>query len=141
LVYLFRGYITLPSPDATRGVLILCSLLAAYILLTQMKFLLGIAAFWLAEVGGLLEIGNTLVSILGGRWLPIPLLPSWLRTLSETLPFTSMYSFPIELITAHLSPQEIAAGFAHQLLWIGVLPLAVRLAWRRGLLAYEAYGG
>jgi ABC-2 type transport system permease protein len=141
LIYLFRGYIALPAIDTMRGVLVLCSLLAAYMLLTQLKFLLGISAFWLAEVGGLLEIFNTLVSVLGGRWLPLSLLPPWLRTISEASPFAATYSFPVELLTAHLNSQQIALGFLHQIVWIGLLALATRFAWQRGLLAYEAYGG
>jgi ABC-2 type transport system permease protein len=141
LLYLFREYVQLPPLSAARGVLFVCSCLLAYALLTQMKFLLGISAFWLAEVGGLVEIGNILLGVFGGRMLPLEVLPSWLRVASEALPFASLYVFPMQILMSRIEPNALLPGFLRQLIWIAIFSVIVKAAWRRGLLAYEGYGG
>lgn len=144
MVWLFRAYIHLPAPGAGRLALFGLSVVFAYVLLTQIKFLLGISAFWIAEPGGFLEIWNILTGVFAGRLLPLSLLPAWLLALGDVLPFASLYAFPLRLLLAQGTPlttQEIAAGFARQIVWLLALALLVRWTWRRGLLAYEAYGG
>jgi ABC-2 type transport system permease protein len=141
LVWGFRDHLQMPSPNAAQlGLFALASLLA-YGLLTQIKFLIGISAFWIAEPGGFMEIWNLLMGVLGGRLLPLSLLPSGLRFLSVALPFASLYDFPIRLLSGQARGAEIALGFAVQGAWLVVLSWCVRMAWRRGLLVYEAYGG
>jgi ABC-2 type transport system permease protein len=110
-------------------------------LLTQVKFLLGISAFWIAEPGGFLEIWNILTGVFGGRLLPLNLLPAWLLTVGHVLPFASMYAFPMQLLLGEPTTQEMWSGFAIQTAWLLALSALVRWSWKRGLIAYEAYGG
>jgi ABC-2 type transport system permease protein len=141
LVWAFRQYIAVPPLDAARLMLFILSVLLAYMLLLQIKFLLGLAAFWFAEVNGFLEIWNILTSVFSGRLLPLSLLPGWLNLIGQALPFAVLYAFPMQLLLGSPSGEEILWGFARQSAWLLVLSFAVRLTWRRGLLAYEAYGG
>lgn len=141
LLWIFRDYIQLPPLTLTRGVLFLLSAMLAYAFLMQMKFLLGISAFWLAEVGGLMEISNILMGVFGGRMLPLSVLPAWLQTAGSLLPFSIMYAFPMEILMDRASEASLISGFARQVAWIAVFAWLVRLAWRRGLIAYEGYGG
>ena len=141
LVWGFRAHLEMPSPTFAQFALFLCASLFAYALLTQIKFLIGISAFWIAEPGGFMEIGNLLMGVLGGRLLPLSLLPSGLQFLSVALPFASLYDFPIRLLQGQATSLQIIQGFAVQGAWLLVLSLLVRRAWRKGLLAYEAYGG
>ena len=66
---------------------------------------------------------------------------SWFTILSTTLPFASLYSFPVRIFLGSAQAQEITHGFMVQICWLVVLSALVRVAWRRGLVAYEAYGG
>jgi len=141
VVWCFRSYIQLPPFDAFRSLLFFLATLLAYGMLSQIKFLLGISAFWIGEPGGFMEIWGVLTRVFGGGMLPLSLLPTWLQTVSNILPFSSLYAFPMDLLLARATPEEIIAGFAKQILWLAVLSLAVRWGWRRGLVAYEAYGG
>jgi ABC-2 type transport system permease protein len=77
----------------------------------------------------------------GGRLLPLNLLPGWLLTAGQVLPFASLYAFPMELLLGQPSTQDIVSGFARQTIWLLGLTALVRWSWNRGLLAYEAYGG
>jgi ABC-2 type transport system permease protein len=141
MCWVFRDYIQLPTFDIGRVLYFLASVLLAYILLLQLKFLLGICAFWFAEVNGLLEIWNILLAVFSGRLLPLTLLPAWLLTIGQGLPFEVLYAFPMQLLLQNPATETILMGFGRQFIWLGLLALLVRLAWRRGLLAYEAYGG
>lgn len=141
LWWAFRAYIDLPPFDLIRLVLFVLSALGAYLILTQLKFLLGISAFWIAEPGGFMEIWNVLNGLFAGRLLPVTLLPIWAQWVGIILPFAILYSFPMEILLARIGPQEIVWGFARQILWLGILTWVVQKSWSRGLLAYEAYGG
>lgn len=141
MLWFFRSYLRLPPFDAGRMGLFLLSTLLAYALITQIKFLLGISAFWIAEVSGFLEIWNTMMAVFGGRLLPLNLMPDWLQWLGNLLPIELLYSFPMQILMNRITTEELWWGFVRQLLWLGVLSLLVRWMWRRGLVAYEAYGG
>ena len=141
MIWIFKDDLEFPIFDAARFGLFLMSSFLAYILLTQIKFLLGISAFWIAEPGGFLELWHTLLALLGGRLLPIGELPHWVQVIALYTPFSSLYSFPVGLFLGTLPPERFAPGFLTQILWIAALSWAVRAAWQRGLLAYEGYGG
>ncbi|HEX8550080.1 MAG TPA: ABC-2 family transporter protein [Abditibacteriaceae bacterium] len=141
LVWAFRDYVRIPPMSFGRILFFILSAILAYILLTQIKFMLAISAFWLAEAQGFLEIWHILMGVFAGRLLPLALLPRWLQSLGGVLPFSLMYAFPLDVLLKDLTLVEIGTGFARQLLWISVLAVGVRVMWRRGLLAYEAYGG
>ena len=141
LAWGFRAYLQMPTPTFAQFALFVFASLLAYALLTQIKFLIGISAFWIAEPGGFMEIWNLMMGVLGGRILPLSLLPASLQFLSVALPFASLYDFPIRLLQGQTTTIQIVEGFAIQGLWLGALSLSVRRAWRTGLLAYEASGG
>jgi ABC-2 type transport system permease protein len=138
--WLFRDYIQLPPFDAARFGWFCLSALGAYLLLSQLKFLLGISAFWILEPQGLMEIWNVLNGLFAGRLLPLQLLPGWAQLIGNVLPFSILYAFPMQILLDRATPQDLMWGFARQAAWLLVQGIAVRLAWRRGLLAYEAVG-
>ena len=141
LWWIFRDYIALPNLTLTRALLFVLSALGAYVVLSQLKFLLGISAFWIVEPGGLMEIWNVLNGLFAGRLLPLALLPLWAQGLANALPFSILYAFPMEILLGHATPADLVWGFARQLAWMAALSLAVRWAWNRGLVAYESVGG
>jgi ABC-2 type transport system permease protein len=141
LLWLFRDYIHLPPFSLSRAGAFALSVLLAFSLLMQLKFLLGITAFWLAEIGGLMEISHMMLGLFGGQLVPISVLPHWLQSVAGVLPFSVLYAFPMEILLGQSTPQTLVAGFARQIVWLAVFAITVRVAWRRGLLAYEGYGG
>ena len=141
LWWLFREYIALPDLNFTRGLLFVLSALGAYIVLSQLKFLLGISAFWIIEPGGLMEIWNVLNGLFAGRLLPLALLPAWALIIANVLPFSILYAFPMEILLNRATAESLLWGFARQIAWIVLLSGIVRWSWNRGLLAYESVGG
>ncbi|RYX82609.1 hypothetical protein EON83_18735 [bacterium] len=137
----FRQYISAPSLGVGHSLAFVASCALAYVILSQLKFMLGLSAFWLQESGGLIEIWNVLSGLFSGRLLPMALLPAWAKLLGEALPFSVMYAFPMDILLGRIENEAIWWGLARQLVWIGVLSGCVRLMWARGLRQYESVGG
>ncbi|RYG62517.1 hypothetical protein EON80_22980, partial [bacterium] len=114
--------------------------LCAYVILSQLKFMLGLTAFWFQEPGGLIEIWNVLSGLFSGRLLPMALLPAWAKLVGDVLPFSVMYAFPMDILLGRIENEAILWGLARQIVWIGVLGAGVRLMWARGLRQYESVG-
>lgn len=141
MVFLFHHDLRLPVLHGARLGCFLLSVTLAYMLLSQIKFLLGITAFWLAETGGFLEIWNVMMRVFAGGLLPLSLLPGWLTAIGNALPFSILYWFPMQILMGRIAPHDMMGGFGRQLIWLAALAFLVHWTWRRGLLAYEAYGG
>ena len=88
-----------------------------------------------------MEIAHMSLGLFGGQLLPLQILPAWLQTLAGVLPFSLLFSFPMEILLDRATTEMILSGLARQAAWLVVFSLIVRLAWQKGLLAYEGYGG
>jgi ABC-2 type transport system permease protein len=141
LLWLFRDYVHVPPFSFLRVAYFVISVLLAFALLMQLKFLLGITAFWLAEIGGLMEISHLFLGLFGGQLLPLSVLPAWMQTIAGVLPFSVLYAFPMEILLGQSTAQTLISGFVRQVIWFAIFAVAVRVMWRRGLLIYEGYGG
>jgi len=83
----------------------------------------------------------TFYFIFSGYMIPVELFPPGVRSLASWLPFRYQIGFPVELMTGAHGRQEALALLAVQWAWVGALGLGAILLWRRGLRAFEAYGG
>ena len=137
----FREHISLSPLGFGRGLALFISCALSYVLLSQMKFMLGLTAFWFQELGGIIEIWNVLAGLCAGRLLPLALLPAWARLVGDVLPFSILYGFPMDILLNRIENEAIWFGLARQLAWMGVLCLGVRWMWARGLRQYESVGG
>ncbi|GCE07077.1 ABC-2 family transporter protein [Dictyobacter aurantiacus] len=127
--------------DPLAVLLALPALLMAAVLRFLFSYLLSLSAFWTEQAHGVAGFGETLLFLLGGSAIPIPLFPIGLRPLGEALPFRAMLGFPAEIVSGQLAPRTLLLGYGWQLLWILVfLPLAI-LVWRAGVRRYSAIGG
>jgi ABC-2 type transport system permease protein len=129
------------SHDAGQLVMFLPSIAAAWLLTFAFLFALGSLAFFLDKSMSLMEVYFGVFAILSGYLIPLALLPSWLRTATDWLPFRFMLSVPVEIITS----RDLGAGGAAQLVaaqwaWaLGVLAAALAV-WRAGVRRFEAVG-
>ena len=139
--WFFREYIALPSLSLPEWAAFFAATLGAYLLLSQIKFLLGISAFWVLEPGGFMEIYNVVSGLFAGRLLPLALLPTWAQTVANALPFAILYAFPMQILQGQATSETLIWGFARQIFWLAALSLLVTWTWRRGLLRYESVGG
>ncbi|MBA3274626.1 MAG: ABC-2 family transporter protein, partial [Chloroflexia bacterium] len=73
--------------DAGDILLALPALALAALLRFLFTYALALSALWGQQSGGVTELGATLVFLLGGMAVPIPLLPESVRPFGEALPF------------------------------------------------------
>ena len=103
--------------------------------------LIGMLSFWFLEIGSFMYIFMILQYFLSGHMFPLSLLPDGIREVVQVLPFAYETYYPTMLILQALPRDEMLQVLLVELIWITVLAAAARLAWRRGLKRYAAFGG
>jgi len=103
--------------------------------------LINITLMWTVAADGVVILATTLVTLLSGLLVPLPLLPDWAQTTLRWLPFAGLYDLPFRLYTGHLAPAQFGPVLASQLGWTVVLVALGRWLLRRGLLRITVQGG
>lgn len=110
-----------------------------------LRFLWGLwialLAFWATRADAFLALQDSMVFIFSGMIAPVAILPEFLQTIANFLPFRYMVGFPVEILTANLSTQQIQIGFLVQIIWLSIAAIASSVVWKKGILHYSAIGG
>ena len=69
------------------------------------------------------------------------LMPAWVQTLANFLPFQWTFGFPIEALVGNLSTAQLLGGLLAQLFWIVIGSILVRVVWRFAVRRYSAVSG
>jgi ABC-2 type transport system permease protein len=117
------------------------SLLGAYLIRSLNQSSLGMITFWTTRVGPVFQLYIAAELLLSGRLVPMSLMPEWVQTLSNLLPFRSTFGFPIEALVGNLSTEQLLGGLAEQLFWIVVGSILVRIVWHFAVKRYSAVAG
>lgn len=134
----------LPALDLApaRLVVLGAALAMGVILRFTMTTAIAMTGFWIERVENLNLVFNAAVwALLGGMVVPLETMPSWLRWITDLLPYRYSLSFPIEILRGRIAPAAAAAGFGVAAAWCLAWFVVGRALWRRGLRAYTAYGG
>jgi ABC-2 type transport system permease protein len=91
-------------------------------------------------VAALFELYFTLELRLSGRLVPLDLMPDWVLTIADVLPFQWTFGFPIEALVADLSTNELLYGLGMQALWTAIGWVLAMWVWRLGIRRYSAVG-
>jgi ABC-2 type transport system permease protein len=124
-----------------HGIAFMPALIFAWALRFLWGYWLALLAFWAARADALLALQDVLVFLLAGQVAPVALLPGFLQKAAMVLPFRSMVSFPVEVLTGQLSHSAILSGFAVQVTWLLAAGVLSAVMWRAGLRRYTAVGG
>ncbi len=103
-------------------------------------YVIATLAFFVTKMDSFSELYFGLGMFLGGRFVPISLLPGPLRWLSAALPFRWMYAYPSELLAGQLSREAALIGLLCQAAWLAAGIAALGFCWRTGLKRYSAVG-
>jgi ABC-2 type transport system permease protein len=79
--------------------------------------------------------------LLSGRLVPLRLMPGWVQTLADVLPFKWTFGFPIESLVGNMSTRSLLLGLAAQALWVGIGLLLFKVAWGAAIKRFSAVGG
>jgi ABC-2 type transport system permease protein len=138
-----------PLPDATTVAAFLVALLLSFLLGFFLEAALGMLGFWFLEISSLV-FGYMLVQyLLSGHMFPIDMLagiPSGIPGTSladvvSWLPFQFTAYFPAAVWLGKVRGAELVRLLVVEAVWVVVMAVACRLAWRRGTRRYSAFGG
>jgi ABC-2 type transport system permease protein len=140
LFWLCRQFFThVPTLGEWVGVVI--ALVLAFQIGFLMENLIGLAAFWLLEVGSISFICMMLTYFLSGHMLPLDWLPGIMGKVVTYLPFQYLAYFPAAIVLGKLSPEMLWMHLGIATLWTLGLWALCRLVFALGLKRYGAYGG
>jgi ABC-2 type transport system permease protein len=129
------------TTDPMQLVLLVPSVLFAWLIMFALMFAIGALAFFLTRTMALANLYYALFSLFSGYMLPLDLLPPWIRTIAAWLPFRFMISVPVEILTRSHDRAELAAMLGGQAAWsVGAMAIALAV-WRAGVRRFEAVGG
>lgn len=127
----------------TEGMYILLTFVAiviALIMYFSFNFLLGLIGFWSPEVWAPRFIFIILLNFFAGGLFPLDILPKFIFSIFQLLPFPYLLYFPIKIYLGQLTIMEILNGIMISLAWTVVLYGLVQYVWKKGLLVYTAQG-
>ena len=137
--WIFRDSMNIPT-DAGRWALFAVSIVLGAILVFTIDILIAALAFWMDDVGALVQARVIIASVLSGAVVPLALMPAWSRGFVDHQPFRYTVSFPVEIVAGQLTGRELLAGLGIQLGYVVVLGALARLVWAAGIRAYSAVG-
>lgn len=118
--------------------------LPALVLAMALRFViewtLALAAFWLTKVSAINNLFDVLVLFLGGQFAPLSVMPDFIQTIANALPFRWTIAFPAEVALGQREGADVLAGFGMQILWIAIAIGILALIWKRAMRQYTAVG-
>lgn len=113
-------------------------LLLSLAVFTVFDFVGGLLAFWTLRAYGPRFMFKIIMEFASGRYFPLAVLPFGLAGFLKVLPFAYMTYWPTLLLLGNeLNTVYVVYGF----LWLVMGVLLLKSTWKKGLKAYEAYGG
>ena len=117
-------------PSALEICVFVVAIWGAYLLRTMVQSTIGMLNFWTTRGAAAFDLYMTMELLLSGRLVPLKLMPGWVQTLANFLPFKWTFGFPIESLVGDLSTRSLLAGLAAQALWVCIGLFLFRFAWR-----------
>ncbi|MEI7497756.1 MAG: ABC-2 family transporter protein [Candidatus Falkowbacteria bacterium] len=121
-------------------ILSLLLIFLGFVIYFLMFYSVGLAAFFIGSSMGPGLFLYSVYNVFSGRLIPIDLLPGYVKTIADWLPFKYSLFSPLAL----WQQAQPLSFFLHEalfaLVWIGVLLLVSKLLYYRGLKSYEAFG-
>jgi ABC-2 type transport system permease protein len=106
-------------------------------------FIISSVPFWMPELawGAHFLVTVIIVEFLSGALFPLDILPATVQSVINLTPFPYLIFFPLQVYLGNIETQQLFTGLTISLLWLVGLWYLMNLVWKRGLRAYQAYGG
>jgi ABC-2 type transport system permease protein len=113
----------------------------AWLLLFLTMAIIGSLALFIESALSVFEIWLGLHFVLSGYLVPLELLPSWVRTASDVLPFRYTLGLPVEILVGLVDTAAALRGLAVQWGYVLSLFVVAAVVWRAGMRRFVAFGG
>jgi ABC-2 type transport system permease protein len=146
--YLCRGYFEQGWPPAPQLAAFFFSLVMAFLLGYFLETAIGLIGFWFLEVSSLLFIYMLVSFFLSGQMFPLDILDKFhlvgsisLGDVVRFVPLQYLAYFPSAIFLGRIHGAVLARGLLIELVWLVALIAICRIAYRRGVRRYSAFGG
>ena len=130
-----------PPPSLEALALFALSMLAVLLLSSAITTLLNISVIWTVSGQGINAISNSLVVILSGMVIPLPLFPDWAQAFLFVQPLAGLVDIPYRIYFGNLSGAAALGGIALQILWTLLLIGLGRLLMAHTMRRVQVQGG
>jgi len=122
--------------------LFLASIVLAAFMYFYLNFLVNAFTFWYPERGGwpLRFLVTMLLEFLTGGTFPLDILPAQIYAWFKWLPFGYLTYFPAGFYLHKFAGFEVVRIFLTMFVWLAIFYFFTKLAWKKGLKVYGAYG-
>jgi ABC-2 type transport system permease protein len=141
VILLATGWDRLLRHDPVLLLVLLASLVGAWLLIFFSMVLMGSLSFFVESALGIFELWLGVHAILSGYLVPLEALPRWVRGAADVLPFRFMLGFPVETLVGLLDRHEALWALAVQWGYVALFGVAALWVWRVGLRQFSAFGG
>lgn len=140
LLYALFFEITVPTRLLSWPALFLAVALASMVSFS-FRFLINLASFWVPNATGIARLAFTISWFLSGFMMPLRFFPDWFVRLCYLTPFPHIINTIVEVYLELLTPAQVAAALANQLIWVALLVAACYLVLRLGVRRLVILGG
>jgi ABC-2 type transport system permease protein len=127
-------------PSALQIAVFIVAIWGAYFVRTMFQATIGMLNFWTTRGGAIFDLYMAIEMLLSGRLVPLKLMPGWVQTLADFLPFKWTFGFPIESLVSDLSTRSLLFGLGAQVLWTAIGYVLFTFAWRAAIKRFSAVG-
>ena len=128
--------------DPKLLLILMASLIGAWLLIYFSMVLLGSLAFFVDSAMGPFELWIGVHALFSGYLIPLEVLRGWMGTaVVDWLPFRFMLAFPVEVLVGLMSPGAALRQLGAQWLYVAVTGVLALRVWRAGVRRYAAFGG
>lgn len=86
-----------------------------------LDYMVSLVGFWTVQVSGFMWVKDSIISILGGTYLPLWIYPPVLRRVLIWLPFRGLSYTPVSILVGTISLDQVPGALALQLAWLILL--------------------
>jgi len=106
-----------------------------------LDYILSLIGFWTTELSGLFWAKGSIISILGGTYLPLWIYPPVLRRFLALLPFQGISYTPVAIFVGQTGLDQVARAFVVQIVWLAILAVASRRLYASAMRKLAVQGG
>ena len=128
------------SPTPLEIGVFICAIWGAYLVRSMFQGTIGMLNFWTTRGAAVFDLYMATEMLLSGRLVPLQLMPEWVQTLANFLPFKWTFGFPIESLVGNLSTRDLLLGLCAQALWIGIGLVLFKVAWSAAIKRFVSVG-
>jgi len=130
-----------PPPSLQALALFVVSMVAVVFLSSAITTLLKISVVWTISDQGINMVTNSLVIILSGMVIPLPLFPDWLHPVLFVQPLAGLVDIPYRIYFGNLSGAKALGGIGLQVFWTAALIVLGNLLMARTMRRIQIQGG